>query len=45
MAQVAVCPADAVTDAKAQSDVVLKANGGCGVLCELYDVLRSKTLG
>lgn len=45
MAQISICPADAVTDTKAQSDVVLKTNGGCGVLCEIYDVLRSKTLG
>jgi len=44
MAQLSVCPANAVYDAKAVSDIVLKAKGGSGVLCEVYDILRSKVV-
>jgi len=42
MAQLSICPANAVYDILALSDVVLKAKGGTGVLCEVYDLLRSK---
>ena len=43
MAQLSVCPANAVYDILALSDVVLKAKGGTGVLCEVYDLIRSKS--
>jgi 3-deoxy-D-manno-octulosonate 8-phosphate phosphatase (KDO 8-P phosphatase) len=41
MAQLSICPANAVYDILALSDVVLKAKGGTGALCEVYDLLRS----
>jgi len=44
MAQISICPADAIYEIKALSDIVLKSNGGDGVLCEVYEILRNKIM-
>lgn len=44
MAQLSICPANAVYDVLALSDVVLKAKGGTGVLCELYGLIKKESI-
>jgi 3-deoxy-D-manno-octulosonate 8-phosphate phosphatase (KDO 8-P phosphatase) len=39
-----VCPSDAVNDVKKTALITLDAFGGGGVLCEVYDILKSEIM-
>ena len=39
-----VCPADAISDVQIKSYITLSTVGGCGVLCEVYELLNSEII-